>query len=233
MQVIPVIDIRNAVVVRAIAGRRSDYQPLETPLATTSDPLSVAEGLMSLYAFDALYIADLDAIEARGNNRGAVHAIASRFPALRLWIDAGFRRDADAREWRAIETVETVFGSESLLSFDEFEKASNNARAILSLDFKGRKFLGPDALLFSPDLWPKRVIVMTLDRVGSGGGPDSARLAHIRRAAGERNVFAAGGVRNLEDLRALEHAGAAGALVASALHDGRLTRDDIMRLAEK
>ena len=40
-------------------------------------------------------------------------------------------------------------------------------------------------------------------------------------------VYAAGGVRDAADLRALAAAGIAGALVASSLHNGRITAEDL------
>ena len=64
---------------------------------------------------------------------------------------------------------------------------------------------------------------MTLGRVGSGAGPDLDRLAAIRARAGARRLYAAGGVRDKADLAALKDAGAAGVLVASALHDGKIS----------
>ena len=60
--------------------------------------------------------------------------------------------------------------------------------------------MGPEALFDDPSLWPARVIVMTLDRVGSGGGPDVARLQDIASRAGSRRVYAAGGIRDRADL---------------------------------
>lgn len=223
MDIIPVIDIRNRVAVRAIAGRRDDYRALVSPLARTSAPLDVARGLMSLHAFKALYVADLDAIEGRGDNRLAVRAIRESFPRLELWVDAGFRRAEDARDWLAMENVVAVFGSETLQSLAALESLAGETRVILSLDFKEGAFLGPDGLLAASALWPGRVIVMTLDRVGADGGPDFARLQDICAVAGGRAVIAAGGVRGPDDIMALEAAGADGALVASALHDGRLS----------
>jgi phosphoribosylformimino-5-aminoimidazole carboxamide ribotide isomerase len=68
---------------------------------------------------------------------------------------------------------------------------------------------------------------MTLARVGSGAGPDVDRLAAVRRIASGRRIYAAGGVRDAADLAALAHAGIAGALVATALHDGRLAGAEI------
>jgi phosphoribosylformimino-5-aminoimidazole carboxamide ribotide isomerase len=61
-----------------------------------------------------------------------------------------------------------------------------------------------------------------LGRVGMGAGPDLERLAAVTACAAGRTVIAAGGVRDLEDCRTLRDAGVSGALVASALHDGRI-----------
>ena len=71
---------------------------------------------------------------------------------------------------------------------------------------------------------------MTLARVGSGAGPDLQRLATIRDAASGRRVYAAGGVRHAGDLANLARAGIAGALVASCLHNGCLSAEDIAAL---
>jgi phosphoribosylformimino-5-aminoimidazole carboxamide ribotide isomerase len=48
-------------------------------------------------------------------------------------------------------------------------------------------------------------------------------VAQLAAALSGVAIYAGGGVRNGEDLRALESAGAAGALVATAVHEGRLT----------
>ena len=93
---------------------------------------------------------------------------------------------------------------------------------MLSLDFRGEAFQGPPELLADPGLWPKRVIAMTLARVGSGAGPDFERLAALRAAAPDLELYAAGGVRDIRDIEILARAGMRGALVSTSLHDGRL-----------
>jgi phosphoribosylformimino-5-aminoimidazole carboxamide ribotide isomerase len=233
MQAIPVIDIRNGVVVRAIAGRRADYQPLVSPLATTSAPLDVARGLLALHAFPAIYIADLDAIEGRADNRAAIEAIGQAFPAVDLWIDAGMRDCADMRQWLDLKNVSPVVGSESVDHMDAPRMLRDAARVVLSLDFRGETFLGPRSLLRSSELWPARVIVMTLERVGGAGGPDFSRLARIMSRAQGREIFAAGGVRDAHDLLTLRAAGAKGALIASSLHEGRLSAQDLALLERR
>lgn len=229
MHIVPVIDIRNGETVRAVAGRRADYRPLVSPLAASSSPLDVVAGLQKLHPFRDLYVADLDAIEGFGSNRAAIERIGAACPDLRLWVDAG-AHDGDAvAEWLALRNVDVVIGSESLVDVETLRAQLKNPRIVLSLDFRGDAFLGPPALLDAPDLWPPRMIVMTLTRIGAGAGPDLARLAPIVACAGARRVYAAGGVRGVDDLARLEEAGAAGALVASALHDGRITASDLAR----
>ncbi len=79
--------------------------------------------------------------------------------------------------------------------------------------------------------WPEAVIVMTLARVGSGDGPDLERIASIVAAAGGRRVYAAGGVRDRADIEALHAAGAAGVLIATALHAGTIKAGDLQEIA--
>ena len=111
-----------------------------------------------------------------------------------------------------------------------FANCRITTRVVLSLDFRGAQFVGPAELLDDTSAWPHRLIVMTLARVGSGAGPDTARIAEIRARAAARSIYAAGGVRDASDLAALQQLGVAGALVATSLHDGRLSGVDIARL---
>lgn len=126
-----------------------------------------------------------------------------------------------------------VLGSESLTDLADYAGARETAgpNAPLSLDFRGDTFIGPRELFEEFSLWPDRVIVMTLARVGSGEGPDLTRLQSIISRAGHRKIFAAGGVRDATDLRALRDIGAAGALVATALHAGHINTRDLEEIA--
>jgi phosphoribosylformimino-5-aminoimidazole carboxamide ribotide isomerase len=229
MDVIPVIDMRQGRAVRATGGRRADYRPLLTPLAEGSDPVAVALGLQSLFAFRRLYVADLDGIEGRGPNAELPGRLAAVLLGVDLWVD-----DGASPLVRGLRSgVTTVIGSECLKN--EEDPAALRALArdayVLSLDFTGDRFAGPPAVLEDAAHWPDRIIVMTLARVGSGAGPDLRRVADIVVRAGGRSVYAAGGVRDRADVEALCDAGAVGVLVASALHANKITAGDLEAIA--
>ena len=223
MHIIPVIDLQGGVVVRAHKGERANYRPIETPLAPTSDPVDVVRGLLALFPFTTLYVADLDAIAGERDHRAVLAKLRLTFPALALWVDNGIADAEAACAWLDEGFGDLVIGSESQRDTAVVERLRDQPRAILSLDYRGGEFFqGPPELLLKPELWPRRVIAMTLARVGSGAGPDLGRLIALRAVAPEHALYAAGGVRDLADLLELKAAGIQGALVASALHDGRL-----------
>jgi HisA/HisF family protein len=231
MQVIPVIDLLGGAVVHARGGRRSEYRPIETPLSPTSEPHKVVSGLLRLAPFRCLYIADLDAIGGGGAHDAAIAGLAAAHPGLEPWVDRGIADAAAAHSWLARCPGTLVLGSESLTDAATLASLRDHPRLILSLDFRGDAFQGPAEVLHDATLWPARVIVMTLARVGAGAGPDLDRVAGVIARAGMRAVHAAGGVRTVADLRALAALGTTGVLVATALHTGTITAADIAEVA--
>lgn len=236
MILVPVLDLKGGKVVHARSGRRERYFPIQSRLFRGSDPETAAAALVNLHSFPALYAADLDRIEGQGmegqgTNDEALRAIRRAAPAIELWVDGGFGSTAEVRAFREAFAAIPVIGSESLK--DDYPAALEAAGpdGILSLDFRGGRFLGPDSVLSDPSLWPRRVIVMELERVGSGSGPDLDRLAMVAAKAPAAQIFAAGGVRNIGDLRRLRAAGIAGALIATALHSGELSKSDLASVA--
>ncbi len=211
-------------------GQRDSYRPIVTPLCDGSGPVAVAEGLRTLFPFPTFYIADLDAIEGRAPNTAALGRLRAMPDAPELWVDAGL---ADAQKLAATlaETLLCpVLGSESQRDDFLLRRFRDHPDLILSLDFFGDGFRGPASLLDQPELWPERVIVMTLAKVGAASGPDLARLGEIKRKAGNRSVIAAGGVRDEADIRALSSLGIAAALVSTSLHNGTLTPGQLASL---
>ena len=104
---------------------------------------------------------------------------------------------------------------------------------MLSVDLRDGRLISPrpelagrEAAAAAPlatTLGVREVLVIDLARVGSGSGPPLDAVGELAAALPGVAIYAGGGVRDDDDLRALEAAGAAGALVATALHEGRIT----------
>ncbi|MGH8631451.1 MAG: HisA/HisF-related TIM barrel protein [Burkholderiales bacterium] len=233
MKIIPVIDLMHGQVVHAREGRREEYRSLRSKLCKGAGPEAVVGGLLGLHPFRVLYVADLDAIRREGDHLGSLRRLRRRFPDLELWVDSGISGEDALADWMREGVGRPVIGSESLADPDMLRLARERCReTVLSLDFAGEEFKGPGPLLTDPRrYWPGHVLAMNLWRVGSDAGPDVGLIAKLCALAPDRAVYAAGGVRSRGDLQAVAAAGAAGALIASAFHDGRLGRADLARLA--
>jgi len=224
MKIIPVIDLKHGLAVHAKQGQRAHYQPINTPLCRSADIFDVIEAFLSLFDFDTFYIADLDAITSLGNHDRLIAEVEAAFPELTFWLDQGYRQapDKPKRHWQVVGTES--YGDESLDAVAQF-----NQRFILSLDYPPTS--EPTGKLFYDNqLWPVHVIVMTLARVGGHCGPDFAKLSEYVQRFPDTTFIAAGGIRNAADLCELSQMGIHHALVASSLHTGALSPDDIKRL---
>lgn len=233
MKLIPVIDLMQGQVVRAVRGDRQAYRPIVSQLCASSDPVTVAKVLCEHCDTQQLYVADLDALLGRPAQTAVLRDLLQAIPGLELWLDAGFasRGAADALRLELELGADSpqwvpVFGSESLASREELERcfAGQDDACVLSLDRRDGRKMDAAGCWDAPGLWPARVIVMTLERVGAGAGPDLQTLAEVRRKSPSTFMVGAGGIRNPADLEAARSAGAGAWLVASALHDGGLPR---------
>ncbi|MGY2049910.1 HisA/HisF-related TIM barrel protein [Methylobacterium sp. JK268] len=224
-EIIPVIDLRHGLVVRARAGERHAYAPIATPLSPSPQPGAVARGLLAAFPARRLYVAVLDAImDGAPPDLAALAAVAAAAPGVELWVDAGFATEAAVRAFLASGLGRPVLGSESQTDAGLVRRLGE--AAVLSLDSRDGVPLGPASLHEDASSWPSDLIAMPLARVGSGAGPDLAGLAAIRARAPRARLYAAGGLRGAHDIAPLREAGVAGILVASALHDGRLSPAD-------
>jgi phosphoribosylformimino-5-aminoimidazole carboxamide ribotide isomerase len=241
VRVLGVLDLMAGQVVRGVAGRRKEYQPVRSRLTPSCQPLDVACAYREHFGLTEVYLADLDAI---AGTAPALRTYANlRSEGFRLWVDAGVREAADAvaLAQAGVETVvvglETVTGPQALAE----AVGRLGSRLVFSLDLRDGMPLGDLAGWESSDalhiarkavgMGVTRLLVLDLARVGVGGGPGGVALC--RRLIAEfphLEVSGGGGVRNRADLELLHAAGAQAVLVASSLHDGRLRREDLAGL---
>lgn len=231
MRCVAVIDLKDGMVVHAVRGDRANYRPVRSLLTRSAAPSDVVAALREQLGVAAFYVADLDAIQQRGSSRAIIERLLAAHADCAWWIDAGFDAPAALEAYLAAPEVACVIGSECIRELPDYlalrAALPDPTRAILSLDRRHGSFLGPSALWRREALWPDTVIAMNLDRVGADEGPDLPLVAGLKARAPAAQIVAAGGVRDRADLAALSAAGASHVLVASALHGGRLTREDL------
>jgi phosphoribosylformimino-5-aminoimidazole carboxamide ribotide isomerase len=231
MRVVGVIDLKGGAAVHAVRGERERYRPVRSAIGgDDGDPLALARGFRDALGLEEIYVADLDAITGRGENSTTVAALAAE---ARVMVDAGVSAPAQAQALLELGAHRVIVGTETLPGPGALERLLAelpDGALILSVDLRARRALSPDpGLAGLPALDAlarlhrgglREAIVLDLARVGSGEGPDVELIAEIHDAFGDLQLLAGGGVRTIDDLRALDAAGAAGALVATALHGG-------------
>ena len=238
MRVIGVIDLKDGQAVHARGGRREHYAPVpqSAGLVVDGNPLALARHYVDAFGLQEIYLADLDAIASRTLQAKTIRCIADLGAAV--WVDAGIVLADETTPVLEAGAQTLVVGLETLASFDVLaEMCARSVRPVaFSLDLRDRAPIGVAGASYAPgqiaclaaDAGATTIIVLDVARVGAGSGPDMETLQQVRRAVPESSLFAGGGVRSLDDLRQLAAAGYDGALVATALHDGRLTAVDIV-----
>lgn len=229
MQIIPVIDLKDGYVVHAVRGNRCGYKPIRSRLCTSSSVQDIINAFLELYPFKIIYIADLNALTGTGHHIEQIGEVLTHYPETVFWVDAGFDQIAD--QHARLSNCVRVIGSESLQEYDLQRLNTFDRDFILSLDFSGNDLLGVAQLHDDPSIWPKTIIIMTLSRVGSNQGPDFEKLTEYRERYATKKLVAAGGIRNRQDLERLKKAGIHYAMIASALHTGSITGEDIIAIA--
>jgi phosphoribosylformimino-5-aminoimidazole carboxamide ribotide isomerase len=239
MHILPVLDVLHAQVVRGIAGRREEYRPIVSRLTPSAAPLDVARAFRAHFGLSLLYLADLDAI--LGGCPALPLLESLKADGFRLWVDAGLRQPEDVASLARAEVEGIIAGLETLHGPAALEKLLELAgpeHLIFSLDLKQGIPLGhsqaweaENPIDLAATAWRmgvQRLILLDLARVGTGTGTGTEELsAELIRRHPDLHVIVGGGIAGAADLHRLKDRGVWGALVASALHDGRLTAADL------
>lgn len=226
-RIIFVLDIQKGTAVHAVRGERSKYRPVAgSKVCTSSAPLDI----ISVLTPHEVYIADLDRLQHQGDNFELIEKISGK---TRTMADIGAENMNDVEKCAKI--ADTIILGTETASFDLIEKAAVRfpGRINVSIDMKGGKVLTKDRFMdVEPAELVKRlnyheirdIIVLELTRVGTGAGIDEGFLKDIA-AVSSHDVLVGGGIKDMDDIEALKRIGVSGALVATAVHSGKIHAD--------
>ncbi|MBV9356401.1 MAG: 1-(5-phosphoribosyl)-5-[(5-phosphoribosylamino)methylideneamino]imidazole-4-carboxamide isomerase [Chloroflexi bacterium] len=231
---IPAIDIRDGRCVRLVQG---DYG---RQTVYGDDPADMARHWQAQGA-RRLHVVDLDAARSGGRENAAEIRRLLAAVDIPVQVGGGVRSLDTARALLADGADRVVVGSalaEEPARAAAWVDALTSARLVVAVDARGRRVAVHgwldatelDIVSFARHLAEagvRRVLYTDIGRDGMLSGPDvegTRALVDLRRL----HVLGSGGVAGVEHLRELASAGAEGAIVGTALYDGRLALSDAL-----
>ena len=238
---IPVIDLLNGAAVHAVGGHRQLYRPVQSVITDGSEPCRLLRAMQKRLRIAHCYVADIDAIQGRPPHREVLAEMKQT--DVTLTVDCGIQNHSDIEPLLELGIDRIVVGSETVCGPDVIRELSHSghaARLVFSLDMRDGALLTPqpewqdlsalEVALQVAECGITQFIVLDLAAIGTGRGvPTLALCRDLRSRIPQAGIIAGGGVRTASDLCRLEEAGADGALVATAFHNGSLKAEDLRR----
>jgi len=215
MDLILAADLKSGSIVHGKSGRRTEYSPIQTPLASTAEPVQYLQDIRPRY----LYIADLDRITGSGSHDSLIPILAGLVETL--FLDRGCKTPNDMLD---CPRVMNIIGTETAGS-----DLSAYSGGYLSVDMK-------DGVVIPQGTDPMRILAAARDclfegctlldigGVGTRCGLDAIFLNQCRAMYPGRLLWG-GGVSGMEDLILLDKSGYDGVIIATALHTGAVPLD--------
>ena len=240
MIIYPAMDLIDGRPVRLAQGRFDEIDSYLT------DPVEAVLAFERAGA-ESAHIVDLDgAREGRPRQHGLIADIALSV-SLGLQVAGGFREAEHLKRMYDAGVDRVVIGSLAVKQPDlvrEFFAEFGGDRITLALDVSladgtpkvltsGWTEASGRTLWDVAALYPeaKHMLVTDVSKDGMMAGPNVALMAEIAERLPQVHLQASGGVSSLDDLRALQQAGAAGAIVGKALWEQKIDLQEAIEVA--
>ena len=236
LELLPAVDVvegRAVQLVQGVAGSEKRF----------GDPLEAALGWQRRGA-RWVHLVDLDAAFGRGGNRDLLTEIVGRLD-IDVELSGGVRDDDSLSAAMATGCRRVNIGTAALERPGWCARviAAYQDRVAVGLDVRGRTLAARGWTAEGGDLYDvlarldaegcARYVVTDVNKDGMLTGPNLDLLASVC-AATHRPVVASGGITDLDDLaalRAMVPDGVEGAIVGTALYEGRFTLEEALAVA--
>jgi len=230
-EVVPAVDMQDGQVVQLVGGERGTEK-------TYGDPVAAAERWVEAGA-RTLHLVDLDgAFEGERENADAIDAVLEAVDDdVDVQLGGGIRTAEDAISLLERGVDRVILGTAAVENPDIVAEISDEYAdsVLVSLDAKDGEVvvsgwtegtgLDPaEAAQRYADLGAAGILFTDVDVEGQLEGVRTEPVARLVESV-DIPVVASGGVATIEDVLALEDAGAAAVVVGSALYEGEFTLD--------
>jgi phosphoribosylformimino-5-aminoimidazole carboxamide ribotide isomerase len=230
--VIPAIDILGGRCVRLVRG---DF---EHPKVYSDAPAEVAAEFAAAGA-ERIHVVDLDAARGSGDNKSVIQAILES-QDIQVQVAGGIRTAETVNAWLGDGAHAVVMGTAAVRNPRLLERCAlkHPAQVLAALDVRNDQaavsgwtetepvMIG--SLLGRWDNLPLAGVVLTsIDKDGTLGGPDLKTLARARSMT-SLPLHYSGGVTSLDDIKKVAAAGAQAVILGKALYEGRITLEQAL-----
>jgi phosphoribosylformimino-5-aminoimidazole carboxamide ribotide isomerase len=226
-EIVPAIDLLGEEAVRLERGA-FDRVVLREP-----DPAALARRFVGAGA-RTLHVVDLDGARTGRCRPETIERLARAAAPADVQASGGVRSPADARALVDAGAARVVIGTAAFADSDAIPRYVEGLgeRLVVAVDVRGGRVVARgwtadtgltvgEAVERCVQAGVTRLLCSAVERDGTLGGPDLALLAEIVETSG-LPVLAAGGIRSIDDVAAVETAGCAGAIVGRALLEGAI-----------
>lgn len=231
MMLIPAIDLLSGKCVRLRKGVKNEV------INYIESPYALAERYKSLGA-SLIHIVDLDgAFSGAQANLSVIKELAANF---KLEVGGGIRSEESVRRLFDLGVIRVVLSTMLFKNPALAAKLKQDYRGKVlgSFDFKDGKVsyagwtksssLGVVDGFFELVNGFREIVVTDTSRDGMLAGPNLELLISVKSRLPEVKIIAAGGVRGIADLEALEAIGIDGVIVGRALLEGNLPAEEAL-----
>ncbi|MEX2681886.1 MAG: 1-(5-phosphoribosyl)-5-[(5-phosphoribosylamino)methylideneamino]imidazole-4-carboxamide isomerase [Candidatus Sigynarchaeota archaeon] len=227
--VIPAIDLREGKCVRLTKGE------IGTETTYYEKPVDALKHWMALGA-RTIHVVDLDAAAGIGNNQATIKdLVAAAGKKADIQVGGGIRSVEIADAYLALGVKRVVVSTAAVKKPSIVKQISvkhGSESIIVALDHRNEKVQvkgwtedsGKDIYEMGKIMAANGagfILLSSVEADGAFAGPDLAATAKMVKSVGIP-VFAAGGTRNLGDIKDLREVGAAGVIIGKALYEGKI-----------